>query len=226
MSNHLKNATSPYLLQHAENPVDWYPWCKQAFEKAKSEDKPIFLSIGYSTCHWCHVMAHESFEDKKTAEILNQYFVSIKIDREERPDIDSVYMSVCQAFTGSGGWPMSIFMTWDKKPFFAGTYFPPKSHYGMPPFRICRSVFSAIFKASESCLCLAYSIKNSRLCGVGNLGAELNPPLISSKLSENICIARLINSSSSIFLSPDSALFRCVMICSADCKSFLRLLFH
>ena len=134
MSNHLKNATSPYLLQHAENPVDWYPWCKQAFEKAKSEDKPIFLSIGYSTCHWCHVMAHESFEDKKTAEILNQYFVSIKIDREERPDIDSVYMSVCQAFTGSGGWPMSIYMTWDKKPFFAGTYFPPKSHYGMPGF--------------------------------------------------------------------------------------------
>ena len=134
MSNHLKNATSPYLLQHAENPVDWYPWCKQAFEKAKSEDKPIFLSISYSTCHWCHVMAHESFEDKKTAEILNQYFVSIKIDREERPDIDSVYMSVCQAFTGSGGWPMSIFMTWDKKPFFAGTYFPPKSHYGMPGF--------------------------------------------------------------------------------------------
>ena len=134
MSNYLKNATSPYLLQHAENPVDWYPWCEEAFEKAKSEDKPIFLSIGYSTCHWCHVMAHESFEDEKTAEILNQYFVSIKVDREERPDIDSVYMSVCQAFTGSGGWPMSIFMTWDKNPFFAGTYFPPKSHYGMPGF--------------------------------------------------------------------------------------------
>ncbi len=134
MSNHLKNTTSPYLLQHAENPVNWYPWCEEAFEKAKSEDKPIFLSIGYSTCHWCHVMAHESFENEKTAEILNQYFVSIKVDREERPDIDSVYMSVCQAFTGSGGWPMSIFMTWDKKPFFAGTYFPPKSHYGMPGF--------------------------------------------------------------------------------------------
>ncbi len=134
MSNQLKNTTSPYLLQHAENPVNWYPWCEEAFDKAKSEDKPIFLSIGYSTCHWCHVMAHESFEDEKTAEILNQYFVSIKVDREERPDIDSVYMSVCQAFTGSGGWPMSIFMTWDKKPFFAGTYFPPKSHYGMPGF--------------------------------------------------------------------------------------------
>lgn len=134
MSNELKNTTSPYLLQHAENPVYWYPWCKEAFDKAESEDKPIFLSIGYSTCHWCHVMAHESFEDEKTAEILNKYFISIKVDREERPDIDSVYMSVCQAFTGSGGWPMSIFMTWDKRPFFAGTYFPTKSHYGMPGF--------------------------------------------------------------------------------------------
>ncbi len=134
MSNQLKNTTSPYLLQHSENPVNWYPWHSKAFDKAKTEDKPIFLSIGYSTCHWCHVMAHESFEDEKTAEILNKYYVSIKVDREERPDIDSVYMSVCQAFTGSGGWPMSIFMTWDKKPFFAGTYFPPKSHYGMPGF--------------------------------------------------------------------------------------------
>lgn len=134
MSNKLKNETSPYLLQHSENPVDWYPWCKEAFQKAKSENKPIFLSIGYSTCHWCHVMAHESFEDMKTAEILNKYFISIKVDREERPDIDSIYMSVCQAFTGSGGWPMSIFMTWDKKPFFAGAYFPPQYHYGMPSF--------------------------------------------------------------------------------------------
>ena len=134
MSNQLKSETSPYLLQHAENPVNWYPWCEEAFEKAKTENKPIFLSIGYSTCHWCHVMAHESFEDNKTAEILNKYFISIKVDREERPDIDSVYMSVCQAFTGSGGWPMSIFMTWDKKPFFAGTYFPPQSRYGMPSF--------------------------------------------------------------------------------------------
>ena len=134
MSNHLKNTVSPYLLQHSENPVDWYPWCDEAFEKAKSEDMPIFLSIGYSTCHWCHVMAHESFENYETAEILNKHFISIKVDREERPDIDSVYMSVCQAFTGSGGWPMSIFMTWDKKPFFAGTYFPPRQKYGMSGF--------------------------------------------------------------------------------------------
>lgn len=132
--NRLINERSPYLLQHAENPVDWYSWGEEAFAKAESEDKPIFLSIGYSTCHWCHVMAHESFENLETAEILNKYFVSIKVDREERPDIDSVYMSVCQAFMGSGGWPMSIFMTWDRKPFFAGTYFPPRSHYGMPGF--------------------------------------------------------------------------------------------
>ncbi len=131
MSNQLKHSTSPYLLQHADNPVNWYPWCEEAFERARSENKPVFLSIGYSTCHWCHVMAHESFEDEKTAEILNNHFVSIKVDREERPDIDSVYMAVCQAFTGSGGWPTSIFMTWDKKPFFAGTYFPVKSRYGI-----------------------------------------------------------------------------------------------
>ena len=134
MSNRLKNETSPYLLQHAENPVDWYPWCDEAFERARREDKPVFLSIGYSTCHWCHVMAHESFENTATAEILNRYFIAVKVDREERPDIDSVYMSVCQAFTGNGGWPMSIFMTWDKRPFLAGTYFPVRSQYGMPGF--------------------------------------------------------------------------------------------
>ena len=134
MSNRLKNQTSPYLHQHSENPVEWYPWCDEAFEEAKKQDKPIFLSIGYSTCHWCHVMAHESFENKETADILNKNFISIKVDREERPDIDSVYMSVCQGFTGSGGWPMSIFMTWDKKPFFAGTYFPVHSQFNTPGF--------------------------------------------------------------------------------------------
>ena len=133
--NHLKNETSPYLLQHADNPVDWYPWCGEAFERAKSEDKPVFLSIGYSTCHWCHVMAYENFENSETVELLNKNFISVKVDREERPDIDSVYMTVCQAFTGSGGWPMSVFMTWDKKPFFAGTYFPPTPRLGMPSLR-------------------------------------------------------------------------------------------
>lgn len=130
MQNHLKNQTSPYLLQHANNPVNWYPWCDEAFRRAKEEDKPIFLSIGYSTCHWCHVMAHESFEDEGVADILNRYFISIKVDKEERPDIDSIYMAVCQAFTGSGGWPTSIFMTPEQKPFFAGTYFPKNGRYG------------------------------------------------------------------------------------------------
>ncbi len=134
MSNHLKNQSSPYLLQHADNPVDWYPWCEEAFEKAEREDKPIFLSIGYSTCHWCHVMARESFENAEIAEILNKFFVAVKVDREERPDIDSVYMNACQALTGSGGWPLSIFMTPDQKPFFAGTYFPAASHGGMTGF--------------------------------------------------------------------------------------------
>ena len=132
MSNRLKNEKSPYLLQHGENPVDWYPWCDEAFKKAADENKPVFLSIGYSTCHWCHVMAHESFEDEKVAELLNKNFVSIKVDREERPDIDSVYMSVCQAVTGAGGWPLTVIMTPEQKPFFVGTYFPKGSRYGQP----------------------------------------------------------------------------------------------
>ncbi len=135
MSNRLASETSPYLLQHKDNPVDWYPWGDEAFDRAKKEDKPIFLSIGYSACHWCHVLAHESFEDEEIAELLNQYYISIKVDKEERPDIDSVYMAVCQAFTGSGGWPTSIFMPADGKPFFAGTYFPKSSRGGMIGFR-------------------------------------------------------------------------------------------
>ncbi len=135
MSNRLAKETSPYLLQHKDNPVEWYPWCREAFERATREDKPIFLSIGYSACHWCHVLAHESFEDEEIAELLNKYFISIKVDKEERPDIDSVYMAVCQAFTGSGGWPTSIFMRAEQKPFFAGTYFPKTPRGGMVGFR-------------------------------------------------------------------------------------------
>ncbi|QKG85898.1 thioredoxin domain-containing protein [Kroppenstedtia pulmonis] len=128
--NHLIHEKSPYLLQHAYNPVDWYPWSEEAFEKAQREDKPIFLSIGYSTCHWCHVMERESFEDEEVAELLNDSFVSIKVDREERPDIDHIYMAVCQGLTGQGGWPLTVIMTPEKKPFFAGTYFPKHSMYG------------------------------------------------------------------------------------------------
>ncbi|HAP31902.1 MAG TPA: thioredoxin domain-containing protein, partial [Firmicutes bacterium] len=129
-ANRLMREKSPYLLQHAFNPVDWYPWEDEAFEKAKHEDKPIFLSIGYSTCHWCHVMEKESFEDEEVARVLNRVFVCIKVDREERPDIDSIYMTACQAMTGSGGWPLSILMTPEKRPFFAATYLPKRSHSG------------------------------------------------------------------------------------------------
>lgn len=126
-ANHLINEKSPYLLQHAYNPVDWFPWCEEAFAKAKAEDKPIFLSIGYSTCHWCHVMERESFEDDEVAQVLNQNFISIKVDKEERPDVDTIYMNVCQKVNGHGGWPLTILMTAEQKPFFAGTYFPKRA---------------------------------------------------------------------------------------------------
>ncbi len=132
--NRLARERSPYLLQHAQNPVDWYPWSDEAFAKARSDDKPIFLSIGYSTCHWCHVMEHESFESDAIAAVLNDQFVAIKVDREERPDVDRVYMTFVQATTGSGGWPMSVWLTPDLKPFYGGTYFPPSSKWGRPGF--------------------------------------------------------------------------------------------
>jgi uncharacterized protein len=134
VTNHLASEKSPYLQQHAHNPVDWYPWGEAAFEKARSEDKPIFLSVGYSTCHWCHVMERESFESEQLAAILNRWFVPVKVDREERPDVDRIYMTFVQASTGSGGWPMSVFLTPDLKPFFGGTYFPPDNRYGRPGF--------------------------------------------------------------------------------------------
>ena len=132
--NQLINEQSPYLLQHAFNPVHWYPWGEEAFARAREENKPVFLSIGYSTCHWCHVMAHESFENAEVAEVLNKWFVSIKVDREERPDIDQMYMAATQAISGSGGWPMSVFLLPDGSPFYAGTYFPPKASYNLPGF--------------------------------------------------------------------------------------------
>jgi uncharacterized protein len=134
-ANRLSNEKSPYLLQHANNPVEWFPWGKEAFEKARRENKPIFLSIGYSTCHWCHVMAHESFEDAATAEIMNREFVNIKVDREERPDVDRVYMTFVQATTGGGGWPMSVWLTPQLEPFVGGTYFPPEDRFGQPAFK-------------------------------------------------------------------------------------------
>ncbi len=155
--NRLIDEKSPYLLQHAYNPVNWFPWGPEAFEKAKREDKPVFLSIGYSTCHWCHVMVHESFEDEEVAEALNQDFVCIKVDKEERPDVDAVYMAVCQAMTGSGGWPLTVLMTAEQKPFFAGTYFPKYSRYSMP------GVLDLLSAVAEQ-----WRGDRERLLGVGN----------------------------------------------------------
>ncbi len=147
MANRLANATSPYLLQHAYNPVDWWPWSEEAFEEAQVTDRPVFVSIGYSACHWCHVMAHESFEDPATAELLNRRFVSIKVDREERPDVDSLYMDAVMAMTGRGGWPMTVFCTPKGRPFYGGTYFPKQAGHGMPSFV---SVLEAVLDAWDN----------------------------------------------------------------------------
>src|ERR687884_1712880 len=133
--NRLAHETSPSLLQHAHNPVDWYPWGDEAFARARAEDKPVLLSVGYSACHWCHVMERESFEDRATAALMNENFVCVKVDREERPDIDAVYMDAVVALTGHGGWPMTVFLTPEGEPFFGGTYFPPEPRYGLPSFR-------------------------------------------------------------------------------------------
>src|SRR5215831_4825446 len=144
MPNRLIEETSPYLLQHADNPVDWYAWGEEALERARREDKPILLSIGYAACHWCHVMERESFEDPGTAALMNEHFVSIKVDREERPDLDAIYMDAVQAMTGSGGWPMTVFLEPDGTPFFAGTYFPNEDRFGMPAFsRVLRGIADA-----------------------------------------------------------------------------------
>src|SRR5689334_23416021 len=146
-SNHLINEASPYLLQHAHNPVEWYPWNEEALQRAKNEDKPILVSIGYAACHWCHVMERESFEDETTADIMNRNFINIKIDREERPDLDHIYMDAVQAMTGSGGWPLNVFLTPDTKPFYGGTYFPPKRAFNRPSWQeILESVSEAFNK--------------------------------------------------------------------------------
>ncbi|MBI4246588.1 MAG: thioredoxin domain-containing protein, partial [Candidatus Rokubacteria bacterium] len=134
MPNRLANETSPYLLQHAHNPVDWYPWGDEARERARREDKPMFLSVGYSACHWCHVMERESFEDPEVARLMNEHFVNVKVDREERPDVDHIYMQAVQAMTGHGGWPMTVFLTPEGAPFYGGTYFPPAPRHGLPAF--------------------------------------------------------------------------------------------
>jgi uncharacterized protein YyaL (SSP411 family) len=178
-TNRLARETSPYLLQHAHNPVDWYPWADEAFEKAKKQDKPIFLSIGYSTCHWCHVMERESFEDEHVAEIMNEHFVSIKVDREQRPDIDEIYMNAVVMMTGSGGWPLSVFLTPEGKPFFGGTYFPPRDAYSRPGFeRVLLSVAGAWKNRRQDLIGSAAKISDvlqtsASLTGKTNLSPEI-----------------------------------------------------
>jgi uncharacterized protein YyaL (SSP411 family) len=180
MANRLIHETSPYLLQHAHNPVDWYPWGEEALAEARAQDKPIFLSIGYSACHWCHVMAHESFEDPETAAIMNEHFVNIKVDREERPDLDSIYMQAVVAMTGGGGWPMSVFLTPDGTPFYGGTYFPPINRQGMPSFkRVLLSIAQAYRQQHQQIQQGGQQLREQ----IGqSLALRANPSLLSGKL--------------------------------------------
>jgi uncharacterized protein len=179
MPNRLASETSPYLRQHADNPVDWYPWGEEALDRARQQDKPILLSIGYAACHWCHVMAHESFEDPDTAQVMNDHFVSVKVDREERPDVDSVYMQAVQSMTGHGGWPMTMFLTPSGEPFYAGTYFPPEDRHGMPAFRrVLQSVADAYRSKRErvdqtaAAMRDIYAAANGPLSPSGTVGPE------------------------------------------------------
>jgi hypothetical protein len=171
MANHLANETSPYLLQHKDNPVDWYPWGPEALERAASEDKPLLVSIGYSACHWCHVMEHESFEDEQTAADMNANFVCIKVDREERPDVDAIYMEACQAMTGQGGWPLNVFLTPSQVPFYAGTYYPPEPRHGLPSWRQVLAAIAQAWREQRSEIDEASERILPRLSG----GALLNP---------------------------------------------------
>ena len=179
-TNRLAKEKSPYLLQHAHNPVDWFAWNEEAFEKARRENKPIFLSVGYSTCHWCHVMERESFEDERIGKFLNEHFVSIKVDREERPDVDKIYMTFVQATTGSGGWPMSVFLTPDLKPFYGGTYFPPDSRYGRPSFLQLLEHIAKLWQEREKDVLVSAGDIHSRLETATETVAE------ESALNENV----------------------------------------
>jgi len=182
MPNRLANETSPYLLQHAHNPVDWYPWGDEALRRAREENKPIFLSIGYAACHWCHVMEHESFEDAETARLMNERFVNIKVDREERPDLDAIYMQAVVAMTGQGGWPMSVWLTPDGVPFYGGTYFPPSARHGLPAFRQVLAALAEAWQQQAGDVERAtarmrdYLTTDSRL--LGEPSGQLNPDLL------------------------------------------------
>ena len=180
MSNRLANSTSPYLLQHKDNPVDWWEWSDEAFEEARRRDVPVFVSIGYSSCHWCHVMAHESFEDPALAAFLNEHFVSIKVDREERPDIDSIYMGATVAMTGQGGWPMSVFVDHEARPFFAGTYFPPEPRRGLPSFRQLTEAISDTWRTRRADVGDAAQRITDALAA--HAGASANPSAIDEQV--------------------------------------------
>src|SRR5438552_4005297 len=178
--NRLIHETSPYLRQHAHNPVDWCPWGPEALTRARDLDRPIFLSIGYSACHWCHVMEHESFEDESIAKVLNDHYVSIKVDREERPDLDQIYMASVQMLTGQGGWPMSVFLTPDLRPFTGGTYFPPEDRYGRPGFRRILLMLAEAWKTRRADIEQAAGEITEHLQGLGQLqgGGELDADLL------------------------------------------------
>jgi uncharacterized protein len=181
--NRLANETSPYLLQHADNPVDWYPWSDEAFSKARAEDKPVLLSVGYAACHWCHVMEHESFEDEATAALMNERFVSVKVDREERPDVDSLYMDAVVSLTGQGGWPMTVFLTPDGEPFLGGTYYPPEPRHGLPSFQQVLTAVSDAYRERRGDV----SRQASAIVDAVRRSAELRPstdPLTESLLGE------------------------------------------
>src|SRR3954467_6700898 len=183
MANHLAGETSPYLLQHAHNPVDWRTWGEEALAKARSEEKPILLSIGYAACHWCHVMEHESFEDEATAAQMNEQFVCIKVDREERPDLDAIYMDAVVALTGHGGWPMTVFLAPDGAPFFGGTYYPPAPRHGLPSFRQVLDAVSAAYRDRRADIARSAQ----QLVEAVRSAAELKPstdPLTDSLLGE------------------------------------------
>lgn len=186
--NRLAHETSPYLQQHADNPVDWYPWGDEAFTKAKAEDKPVLLSVGYSACHWCHVMAHESFEDEATAAIMNDLFVNIKVDREERPDVDEIYMQAVQMMTGHGGWPMTVFLTPEGKPFYGGTYFPREARYGMPSFQqVLEGVIDAYRNRRPQLEKMANELSGSlqrEKLAIGGTPDDLNAELLTAAASK------------------------------------------
>src|SRR5664279_1856002 len=188
MPNRLIHEKSPYLLQHAHNPVNWYPWGAEAFNKAQAESKPIFLSIGYSTCHWCHVMERESFENQDIAALMNRDFVCIKVDREERPDVDRIYMTYVQATTGSGGWPMSVWLTPELKPFFGGTYFPPENRWGHPGFgsiltQIAQAWGSDREKVEDSARDVVEQLKKQVEVAPNRAGAAFDPASLESAFS-------------------------------------------